>query len=341
MDGVVSDQAVQARRRRIAVIPGDRYGVGPEIVARYLGERGAPQDADLVVLGDRRVLERGAVSCGLGLEIATIGTISDPIARKWALLDIQADIEVEPLGRLSAQAGAECLALLRLAAEAGQSGAIDGIVYAPLNKQAMRMAGHAAGDELDFLVQHMPPEGAFGEINILGAVWTSRVTSHIPLGRVVENLTPENLDKAIRLLDGALRRGGIGKPRLALSALNPHAGEGGAYGREEIDLLAPTVARARTAGMDLAGPFPSDTIFPRAVSGQFDGVVTLFHDQGQIALKAMGLGQGVTLLAGLPIPVATPAHGTAFDIAGTGTARDGGFRAALDLVARMARPMES
>lgn len=327
----------RSRPKRVAIVLGDRYGVGPEIVARTLSRPDDLPDTDIIVLGDRRVLERGAVSSGTPLEIATISSLADAMPGRWALLDRPAGIGVEPLGQLSADAGAECLDLLRFAAEAAMDGSIDAILYAPLNKQAMRMAGHEAGDELEYLIHHMPPPGVFGEINILGAVWTSRVTSHIPLSRVAENLTPESLDRAIRLLDGALRLGGYAQPRLALAALNPHAGEGGVYGREEIDLLAPTVARIRATGIDIDGPYPSDTIFPRAVSGQFDGVVTLFHDQGQIALKAMGLGQGITLLAGLPVPVATPAHGTAFDIAGKGTARHKGFTAALELVARMAQ----
>ncbi len=332
---------VPPARPRIALLIGDRYGVGPEIAARRLAAIDHLPDVEIVVFGDRRVLARGAASCGIVLDIAEIDSFTAPMAGTWALLDHPTDIDVEPIGRVSTDAGAESLILLRLAAEAGQAGEIDGIVFAPLNKQAMRQAGHSAGDELEYLAAFMPPAGPYGDVNILGSLWTSRVTSHIPLGSVAASLTPHSLDSAIALLDGAMRRGGHVRPRLAMSALNPHAGEGGAYGREEIELLAPAVARAREAGIDINGPFPSDTIFPRALAGQFEGIVTMFHDQGQIALKAIGLGQGITLLAGLTVPVATPAHGTAYDIAGTGKARDDGLRAALDLVASMASSLEN
>lgn len=134
---------------------------------------------------------------------------------------------------------------------------------------------------------------------------------------------------------GVLRQAGHASPRLAVAALNPHAGDGGAFGREEIDVLEPAIAAARARQMLVDGPFPSDTVFPRAVAGHYDGVVTMFHDQGQIALKMIGLGRSITLLGGFPVPIATPGHGTAFDIAGTGNARPDGLMAAVALVKRM------
>ncbi len=323
-------------RPRLALILGDRYGVGPEIMARQLADEASLPDCDLVVIGDKRVLERGAGSVSLALDIPEIGDISAPLGgKRWALLDMPFEAELEPLGRVSEDAGREVLACLARAAEAAEAGEIDGIVYSPLNKQAMRLAGHAAGDELDYLKPRMSGKTA-GEINILGDLWTSRCTSHIPLREVGNHITPATVRFGIDLLHDALEKAGRKSPRLVLSALNPHAGEGGAYGTEEIDILAPAVAEAKARGIAIEGPFPSDTIFPRAVNGTYDGVVTLFHDQGQIALKMVGLGKGVTLLAGLSVPVATPGHGTAYDIAGTGKARTEGLSMALDTVARMA-----
>ena len=219
--------------------------------------------------------------------------------------------------------------------EAAQAGEIDGIVYGPLNKQAMKAAGHAAGDELDFYNTHLTASGLTGEINILDNLWTSRVTSHVPLAKVADLITRERIGAAIDLLAGSLRRSGIGRPRLALAALNPHAGEGGAFGMEEIEVLSPAIEDAVARGLDVSGPYPSDTVFPRALNGQFDGIVTMFHDQGQIALKLIGLGRGITLLAGFPVPIATPGHGTAYDIAGTGTAKPDGLIAATRLVLSM------
>jgi len=284
------------------------------------------------VLGDRRVLDAGFAAIGATPDIPSVASFG-AAAAPWSLLELPFDDQAPPVRQATASAGREVLATLDRLIAATRAGEIGGIVYAPLNKQAMREAGHAAGDELDYFRQHLPAAST-GEINILGEVWTSRVTSHVPLKDVGALITPANLRRAVTLLADALRQSGR-VPRLAVAALNPHAGEGGAFGREEIDVLAPVIAEARAGGLDIAGPFPSDTVFPRAVGGAFNGVVTMFHDQGQIALKMIGLGQGITLLGGFAVPIATPGHGTAYDIAGTGKARPDGLAAATQLVAGM------
>ncbi len=201
----------------------------------------------------------------------------------------------------------------------------------------MRLAGHDAGDELDFAVHRLAFDGPAGEINILGDLWTSRVTSHVPLRAVGDLITRKSVRAAIDLIANALRQAGRPDAHIAVAALNPHAGEGGAFGREEIDVIAPAIADARAEGLHVDGPYPADTVFPQAEMRNIDAIVTMYHDQGQIALKLIGLGKAVTLLAGLPVPIATPGHGTAFDIAGTGTARIDGLAAAVDLVGRMIR----
>jgi len=316
----------------LAMTLGDRYGVGPELVARLPEMMPLPEGVRVVVVGDRRVHEQGCKAIGASGEVAVVGSFGEATA-PWSLLDRPFDSDVLPLGRVSPDAGREVLQTLDVLIAAAKAGEIGGIVYAPLNKQAMREAGHAAGDELDYFRQYLPAP-ATGEINILGEVWTSRVTSHVPLRAVGDLITPNNVMRGVRLLADALRQSGR-QPKLAMAALNPHAGEGGAFGREEIDVLAPVIAEAGAAGIDIAGPFPSDTVFPRAVGGAFNGVVTMFHDQGQIALKMVGLGQGITLLGGFPVPIATPGHGTAYDIAGTGKAKPDGLVAATRLVMGM------
>lgn len=318
---------------RLAVMLGDRYGVGPELVARLVSTLALPNTVAGVVVGDPAVWSAGRAIAGTR-ELPVAATLIDA-PPGWSFLPVPAHFAVAPMGRLSADAGREVLDILdRLAGAAGR-GEVGGIVYAPLNKQAMKAAGHAAGDELDFFSQRLPAEGLTGEINILDRLWTSRVTSHVPLGKVAALITPKRVGAGIDLLAGALKRSGLTSPRLAVAALNPHAGEGGAFGTEEIEVLGPAVAAARMRGLDIAGPFPSDTVFPRALAGAFDGVVTMFHDQGQIALKLIGLGKGITLLAGFPVPIATPGHGTAYDIAGSGTARPDGLVAATRLVLQM------
>jgi 4-hydroxythreonine-4-phosphate dehydrogenase len=312
------------RARRLALTLGDRYGVGPELVARLSGMPQQTPGPEIVVVGDPAVWD---AACD-------ITRVPTTLEGRWSFAPRRADLPVSPMGHVAAAAGREVLDTLALLCGQVRAGEIDGIVYAPLNKQAMRLAGHAAGDELDFFNQGLRPTGRTGEINILGEVWTSRVTSHVPLRAVGDLITRENLLGGIELLAAALKSSGRA-PRLAVAALNPHAGEGGTFGREEIDVLAPTIAQARADGLEIDGPFPSDTIFPRAVKGAFNGVVTMFHDQGQIALKMIGLGEGITLLAGFPVPIATPGHGTAYDIAGKGLARVDGLAAALRLVETM------
>ncbi len=315
----------------LAITLGDRHGIGPEIVAALLARR---PGLNAVVIGDARVFERGRRTMGISGNFPVIASLDEAPVSGWALLDRPHDSDPEALGALSEGAGAEMVATMSFVADAAKAGRIGGAVYAPLNKQAMKLAGHAAGDELELLVQRLKPETA-GEINILGEVFTSRVTSHVPLRAVGDLITVERVGRSIDLLYGVIRSAGRKTPRLAVAALNPHAGEGGAFGREEIDVIAPAIAAARRRGIDATGAFPADTIFPRAVRGDFDGVVTMFHDQGQIALKMVGLGRGITLLAGFPVPIATPGHGVAYDIAGTGRAKVDGLVAAVELVGRM------
>jgi 4-hydroxythreonine-4-phosphate dehydrogenase len=182
------------------------------------------------------------------------------------------------------------------------------------------LAGNRFEDELRFAADHLGWDKPVGEFNVLGKLWNARVTSHIGIAQVSAHLTRERVLEAIALTDAQMRRAGFAPPRIAVAALNPHAGEGGAFGREEIDVIAPAVAAARAQGIEASGPFPSDTVYLRARDGAFDSVVTMYHDQGQIAIKLLGFSRGVTLLGGLPMPVTTPAQGTAYDIAGKGVA---------------------
>lgn len=322
----------------LALSLGDRYGVGPEIVARLLED--LPDiGVRVVVVGDPAVLERGRADTGSTSTVTVVESFEEAAQSdsRWVLLDRPFAAETHPLGHVSADAGREVLDILGFLADAARKGAIGGIVYAPLNKQAMRDAGHAAGDELDFFSHVLSTDSTTGEINILGNLFTSRVTSHVPLGAVAALITRESVARGIDLMAATLAQSGKPAARIAVAALNPHAGEGGAFGMEEIEVIAPAVAAAQARQLRVEGPFPADTIFPRALGGAYDGVVTMFHDQGQIALKMVGLGQGITLLAGFPVPIATPGHGTAFDIAGTGKAKVDGLRAAVQLVARMMR----
>jgi 4-hydroxythreonine-4-phosphate dehydrogenase len=173
-------------------------------------------------------------------------------------------------------------------------------------------------------------------MNVLDGLWMSRATSHVSLRTALDQLTPERIADALTLADATMRNAGIATPRIAVAALNPHAGEGGLFGREEIEIIAPTIAAAAARGIACKGPYPADTVFLKAFGGEFDGVLAMYHDQGQIATKLKGFNRGVTVTAGLSTIFTTPAHGTAFDIVGRGIANTGALEQAIRLAARLA-----
>lgn len=290
---------------RVGLVLGDPAGVGAELAAKLL----ASEDlAGVTVIGDARQLEAGARVARVRLPEVTV------LDRR------NADPAAIPLGQASAAGGRAALDNFTAALDLARDGKLDAVCFTPFNKQALMMAGNRFEDELRYAADHLGWEKPVGEFNILGRLWNARVTSHIAIAQVSAQLTRARVLEAIALTDAQMRRAGFNPPRIAVAALNPHAGEGGAFGREEIDVIAPAVAQARADGIDVSGPFPSDTVYLRARDGQFDAVLTMYHDQGQIAIKLLGFSRGVTLLGGLPIAVTTPAQGTAYDIAGQGLA---------------------
>ena len=320
----------------LGLLLGDRNGIGPEIVARLLADE-ADQLARAVVIGDPCVLARGCEVADVSLQITTLNGPGDIVGTEGlAILPHGGSRNDFTPGEVSGAAGSECLDNLAFAAKLAGTGILDGMVFAPLNKASLHAGGMQHEDETRYLQEVMGYAGAVGELNVMEKLWTSRVTSHVPLKDVAGYINEDTILEAVDLLHGAVKASGVQAPRLGLCALNPHAGDGGNFGREEIDVIAPAVAAAQARGQDVTGPWPSDTVFIRARNGDFDGVVTMYHDQGQIAMKLMGFGSGVTVAGGLPVPVTTCAHGTAFDIAGQGVATTGSIAAAWDLCARMA-----
>ena len=307
---------------RIGLLLGDPTGIGPELVAKLLALPETPAQAEVLVIGDRRLYQRG-----IGIAAA--------VDTHPQFLDYPCPSEGHVLGKVSAEVGQYVLGCLSKAIETWQARKIDAIVFAPLNKQAMKLAGMKQLDELHYFADLLGHQGRVLEINICGKLWTSRVTSHIPLSDVSGALTVDGICGAVDLLYQVLRASGISSPRIAVAALNPHAGEGGLLGTEETTVIGPAIEKARANGAKVTGPFPADTLFIAAKRGDFDGVVTMYHDQGQIALKLLGFDRGVTLAGGLPVVITTPAHGTAFDIAGKGVADLGALREAFSVALRM------
>ena len=329
---------------RIGIIPGDPGGIGPELVAKLLAEDELHGQADTLLIGDSHVFLAGQSHAGTDRVLVPV----DARSEHWQSVDGSA-IHVHPtirpedvqMAQVSEASGRSALANLDLALDFASEGVIDAIVFGPFNKAALHLAGLGHDDELQYSAARLELEGHASELNTLEGLWTGRVTSHIPLREVADRITGQRITDAVLLIDRTLRRSGVARPRIAVAALNPHAGDGGNFGREELDVIGPAVENL--AGMQLAveGPFPSDTIFLRALDGELDAVVTMYHDQGQIALKLIGFDRGVTVLGGLPFPVTTPAHGSAFDIAGSGTANPSAIRAAFRLACDMVRNWEA
>ena len=329
----------EARSRpRVAVLLGDPGGVGPEMAVKLLARPENLSAADVVLIGDAPSLAAGERVAGVTLAtlpVASIGALRFEPGRVTHLALPGSD-PAAPLGQSTAAAGAAALNALAAATDAAREGTIGGIVFAPLNKHSLRLGGMAHEDELRYMQDRFGVESFVCEFNITDRLWTSRVTSHVPLKEVAALITPQAVRDAVRIIDGALRRAGIARPRIAVSGLNPHAGDGGSIGLEELEIIGPTVQALRAEGVDATGPWSPDTVFIAARRGDFDAVVSMYHDQGQIAMKLMGFERGVTLHGGLPVPVATSASGSAFDIAGQGIAQIEGLQHAFDLCVRMA-----
>ena len=309
----------------IALAMGDPAGISPELTAKVVALDEVRKAARVIVVGDRRVFDEGARIAGT--------RISD--------LEFQDLKHLDPAtikrGVASKAGGAFALANYRHALRMVADGKASAVCFTPFNKQAMRLADASYDDEIGFTSGVLGFRGVATEFNILEGLWNARVTSHIPLSKVAASLTADKIVEALELTAKALQAAGFQPPRIGVAALNPHAGDGGNFGREEIDIIEPAVRKAKAKGLPADGPYPADTVFVRAKGGQFDAVLTMYHDQGQIAMKLLGFDRGVTLLGGYPFPICTPAHGTAYDIAGKGVANVGAARAAVLLAAKMAR----
>ncbi len=318
---------------RIGLVLGDPCGIGPEIAAKLLARPEVAARAQVLVLGDRAVFAAGQKTASLSLEVPEVEPEAGaPDAGGIALRHVSfAASDACPPGAVCAPAGAHALELLRTAADLATRGTLDAVVFAPLNKQAMMEGGLEQQDELSFLADHLAVRRHVCELATVDGLWSSRVTSHVPLSQVAQSITAKGIRDAVTILHETLQATGIDAPKIAVSALNPHAGEGGRFGREEIEVIGPAVGAAQARGIDALGPLPADTVFVRARWDGFHGVVSMFHDQCQIAMKLLGFDRGVTVLAGLPFPVTTPAHGTAFDIVGQGSANPEPISHAFDV----------
>lgn len=327
-------------RPLVAITMGDPAGVGPEVALKAVLDPAVASAARPLIVGDAPVLERTARILGLPVAVAPVGS---PEAATWAPgLAPVLDLGLLPRGwwqpgRVDPTAGNAAVGYVRMAAELALAGRVDAIATAPLNKAAMQAAGHPYPGHTELLA-HLTGTRDYAMLLVAKNLRVLHVSTHVSLAEAIARVTPERVERAIRLLHGALQDLGIPRPRIAVAGLNPHAGEGGLFGREDQDRIAPAIASCRAAGIDATGPWPADTVFYRAAHlGHFDGVVAMYHDQGHIPIKMYAFDHGVNVTVGLPIIRTSVDHGTAFDIAGQGVARATSMVEAVRLAAQMAQ----
>ena len=326
----------------VAVTLGDPAGIGPELMARLLARPETTAAANVVLVGDAWLWTEGQKVAGLDVATDRVAGLADVRGRadtkRPAFLPVQTVAAAQVVrSRSDAAGGRSVLQVLDQCLDAALAREIDAICFAPLNKHAMKLGGLKHEDELHHFAEYLGVQGYFCEFNTLDGLWTSRISSHVPFADVPKYVTRERIVEAARLMVRSLQANGVAAPRVAVAGLNPHNGEGGTCGRQEVEVIAPAVQALREEGLPVAGPFSADTIFLKAREGEFDAIVTMYHDQGQIAIKLLGFSRGVTVQGGMPIPITTPAHGTAYDIAGQGRADVNATANAFAIAARMGR----
>jgi 4-phospho-D-threonate 3-dehydrogenase / 4-phospho-D-erythronate 3-dehydrogenase len=305
----------------LAVTMGDPVGIGPEIVARTFANASGDVPAQGLVVGDPRVLRRAIDVCDLELEVRGVASVGEAEFEKGTVdvLDTGALDEDLPWGVVDARAGRAAIAAIETATRAALAGEVSAVVTAPIHKEAI----WAAGSEH---LGHTEMLGALTGSNQFGTMFVVRdlkiffTTRHMSLRKAIDGVTRDSVRDAIEKSWTALKVYGADEPRLAVAALNPHGGEGGNFGTEEIDHIGPACEDARAAGMGVYGPIPGDSVFHQGLEGRFDGVLSHFHDQGHIAAKTYDFANTVSVTVGIPIVRTSVDHGTAFDIAGTGEA---------------------
>jgi 4-hydroxythreonine-4-phosphate dehydrogenase len=315
------------RRPRLALTAGDPAGIGPEIVLKALASAERP-DADWVVYASVAALQERARCLGL---------------RPPSSLDVELeDAGGGPfdLATVSAAGGRSAAESVLRAAKDALAGRVAGLVTAPLHKESLRAAGHPWPGHTEMLAETAGASDV-AMMFVGGGLRVALLTIHRSLRSVPDAITEDLVARVVRLVDRELPRFGAGRRRIAICGLNPHAGEGGLFGREEADVMRPAVAALRAEGVDVHGPLPADTLFPRAARGEWDAVVAAYHDQGLVPVKLAAFGHAVNVTLGLPFVRTSVDHGTAFDIVRDGTADEGSLIEAMRLAVRLAPPVRS
>jgi len=303
----------------IALLLGDPSGIGPELVSKLLTKE-ITNEANVVVIGEKNIFENGNKISGHSHNLKFVENFDEINFQdgNQYFLDIsKGKNHSYKLSECSKESGESVLSALNLALELAKENKIDAINFGPFNKTSLKLGGNKYSDELHLMAEKLDVKNFFCEFNVIDNFWTARVTSHIPIKEVPDHVKKEKIIKPIKLINEAMKLNGIESPRVAVQALNPHA----EFGTEEKDEIIPAIEEAKKMGINADGPLPCDTSFITAYKNKnHDCIVGMYHDALQSGLKAFGFDRGVTVQGGLPVPITTPAHGTAFDIAGKNVA---------------------
>jgi len=304
----------------IGITIGDPAGIGPEIVVRALAHETIPASVSPVVIGDRWVLERAMDATGIRLEFGSSG--------QPRLIDLANVDHRLQWGKIQATAGAAAAQFIERAVQKALAGRLDAMATAPINKEALWRAGYRHLGHTEMLADLTHSDDPLTMFQVRG-LRIFFLTRHLSLREALDQITRERITSMLPRIDNELKRLGVARPRIAVAALNPHAGEGGALGREDQDEIAPAVEDARARGIQVQGPVPADSVFAQVLEGRYDAVVSLYHDQGHIAAKTLDFHGAVSVTLGLPFIRTSVDHGTAFDIAGRGIAKADSMIAAI------------
>ncbi len=314
---------------------GDPAGIGPEVVLKGFSHYSENSPQKLIVIGDAKVLRDTAMQ--LSIDCAEIVVIPSPDhyqANKINVIETTPVVHIE-LGVVSAEAGALAYSYIELSIKLALANKIDGVVTCPINKEALHKAGFKYPGHTEIYAEQCGVKD-FSMMFTLEDVSIVHVTTHCSLRRALEQITADRVTANINLLYDALKALGFENPRIAVGGVNPHAGENGLFGDEEIHHVVPAIEAAQARGMNVTGPFPPVTVFMSAFKGQYDGVVAMLHDHGFVAVKSKDFEKGVNITIGLPMIRTSVGHGTAFDIVGKGIASESSLMAAIDSATRMA-----
>ena len=299
----------------IAILLGDPSGIGPELVSKLLSEE-ITNKANIIVIGEKNILEQGNIISGKSQNLHFVKKfeqINFENGNKFFLDISNGKNHNYKNSECSVESGKSVLEALNFALDLAKKNKIHAINFGPFNKTSLKMGGNKYSDELHLMAEKLDVKNYFCEFNVIDNFWTARVTSHIPISEVPSHIKKEKIIKPIKLIYEAMKLNGFKNPRVAVQALNPHA----EFGTEEKDEIIPAIEEAKKLGINADGPLPCDTSFITAFKNKkHDCIVGMYHDALQSGLKAFGFDRGVTVQGGLPVPITTPAHGTAFDIAG-------------------------